>query len=111
MPTMNVTIMTDGNGYFQFTDHVNPPGPFTIKVDISAKVLGPADTTAIGSVDIDAADGNPQNQSKDFVVSTDEKISLGTWRLDGADNIVVLSGHTDPIRANTELQVELEVTL
>jgi hypothetical protein len=48
---------------------------------------------------------------KSIVLSTGEQISLGSWRLDGGDNVVVVSGRTSPVRSKTELEIELEANL
>lgn len=114
MPTITktITVTTDDNGAYSRTEVFNPPGPFGITVkDLKAKLLSPADTTITGTIDVDAADGNPQNQAQDFTISTGEQISLGEWKLDGGDNVLVASGQTSPVRANTAVQLEIQGTI
>ena len=67
MPKMTVEIRTDVNGFFSKTVHLNPPGPFGLTVRLSATLLSPFATGLWGSLDIDAQDGNPSNQTRAFV--------------------------------------------
>jgi hypothetical protein len=71
MPTTSVKVVTDENGYHQKSDHFDPPGRFPLKIELKAKLLSPAATTITGNLDIDAANGSTQNQSKDFVRTPD----------------------------------------
>ena len=111
MAEMKLQIDTDANGYFQKTETLNPPGPFNLTVALFATLESPPDTTIDARLDIDARDGNPSNQAKDFRASTGQRVSLGAWRLDGGDNIVVTSGKTTPARPKTTLIVKLEAEL
>jgi len=109
MPTINrtFTVKTDAAGAFKTEQIVNPPGPFGFTVELKAKLASPADTIISGNLDCDAADGNPRNDAKHFTVRSGETADLGEWNLDGGDNIIRLSGRTEPSRADTELVIEI----
>jgi len=111
MPKMTVEANTDQNGDLRERVNFNPPGPFNLTVRLAAKLLEPMDTTVEGELDIDAADGGPSNQMKQFVIVPGQQIQLGSWRLDSGDNVIVLSGKTNPQRPNTKLVVEIEASL
>ena len=111
MPTITVEVDTDSNGYFQKTVKYNPPGPFNLTVKLAARLLHPEGITVQGDLDIDAADGNPSNQEKSFVVKSGDRVDLGSWRLEGGDNVMVLNGRTQPKQANARLVVEVEASL
>ena len=109
MPTINrkFTVKTDAAGAFETEQIVNPPGPFGFTVQLKAKLVEPSDTIISGKLDCDAADGKPRNDARDFTVRTNETSDLGEWQLDGGDNIIRLSGSTEPARADTELVIEI----
>lgn len=109
MPTINRTfkVKTNAAGTFETEQIVNPPGPFGFTVELKAKLTEPADTTISGKLDCDAADGKPRNDAKDFTVRAGETVDLGEWQLDGGDNLIRLAGSTDPMRADTELVIEI----
>jgi hypothetical protein len=111
MQTMRVEVRTDGNGYFGKTVNFNPLGPFPLTVRLSATLLSPFATGVWGELDIDAADGAPSNSKRTFVVWHSEQVQLGSWRLDGGDNVIVVSGKTKPKRANARLVVEIDATM
>ena len=111
MPKMTVEIRTDENGYFSKTIPFDPPGPFALTVRLTATLLSPFATGIWGSLDIDARDGAPSNQQRQFVVWHSEAAQLGPWRLDGGDNIIVVRGKTKPTRANARLVVEIDATV
>lgn len=111
MPKMTVEIRTDENGYFSKTIAFNPSGPFGLTVSLSATLLSPFATALWGDVDIDAADGNPSNAKRTFVAWQSEEVQLGSWRLDGGDNIIVVHGKTKPRRANARLVLEIDATV
>ena len=111
MSKMRVEIRTDENGYFSKTVPFNPPGPFGLTVRLSATLLSPFATGLWGSLDIDAADGKPSNQRRAFVVWHSETVQLGSWSLDGGDNIIVVTGKTKPRRANARLVLEIEAAM
>jgi hypothetical protein len=114
MPTYTkpAKVTTDSNGAYHRQEIFNPPGPdfFTIRVSLKAKLVSPADTTVICTLDVDAVDGKPQNDAQEFTFSTGEQISLGTWKLDGGNNRIVVSGQTSPSRADTEVEFEFEIS-
>lgn len=114
MPTITrkVKVTTDENGAYNRQDIFNPPTPdfWPVRLSLKAKLLSPVDTTIISTLDVDAVDGNPQNDAREFRFSTDEQISLGTWKLDGGDNIIIVSGQTLPPLANTEVEIEFEIS-
>lgn len=110
MPRYDYILETDENGYFQKSARFNPPGPFSLTLDLSVTLKKPADTLAQGRLDIDPADGGRGNLERAFAVRSGEKAGLGTWSLDGGDNIVVLSGRTEPPRADEQLEITLEAS-
>jgi hypothetical protein len=111
MPSMQVQIKTDENGYFSKTVRYNPPGPFPIVVRLSATLLDPFGTGLWGALDIDAEDGSPSNQKRSFVAWHSEEVLLGSWRLDGGENIIVVNGKTKPKRANARLVLQIDATV
>jgi hypothetical protein len=111
MPKMTVEIRTDENGYFSKTVPFNPPGPLGLTVQLTATLLSPFATGLWGYLDIDARDGDPSNPRRPFVVWHSEAVQLGSWRLDGGENIIVVTGKTKPRRANTRLVLEIEAAL
>lgn len=111
MSKFNLEIPTDDNGYFKQTTVFDPPGPFPLRVNLTVTMTEPAATEVLAALDIDAEDGNPTNQEKQFVHATGDFVALGSWRLDGGRNIDVLRGRTTPSRPSTNLMVEIEATL
>jgi hypothetical protein len=112
MPKMKVEIKTDANGYFSKTvSPFNPPGPFGLTVRLSATLLSPFATGLWGYLDIDAADGSPSNEKRAFVVWHSEKVELGSWRLDGGGNVIVVNGKTRPKRAHAQLVLEIDAKI
>lgn len=111
MPTQILRVVTNEEGAYQRVDHFNPPGWFDLTVELKATLLSPAATIIGGTVDIDAEDGHPQNQSKTFSLKTDQQESLGEWHIDGGNNILSVSGQTEPVRANTEIEIKVDVNL
>lgn len=109
--TVRVQVPTDANGYFHKTEKFNPPGPFNLQIELRAALVGPPAARVEGQLDIDGADGSPSNQAKAFVISTGEKANLGTWKLAGGDNIVVVSGRTEPKLPHSMLIVDLEAVI
>jgi hypothetical protein len=107
MPTQIIRVTTDSNGRYQRTDQFDPPGWFSLRVDLRATLVSPADTRIDGIIDLDAGDGNPQNQAQNFTLSTGQQVSLGQWRLDGGINNLSVTGQTSPIRPNTEIAIEV----
>src|SRR5688500_886035 len=111
MPKQIIRVKTDEEGAYKRVDQFNPPGWFDLTVELRATLLSPADTTIIGTIDIDAEDGHPQNQSRDFTITNDEQVSLGKWHMDGGNNNRSVSGQIEPVRANTETEIEVDVNL
>lgn len=111
MPKLNVEIRTDANGYFSKTIAYNPPGPFQLTVRLAATLVSPFATLVRGEMDIDAADGKPSNQRRAFLAWHSEKVELGSWRLDGGKNVIVLNGRTRPKRPNRQLLVEIDASV
>jgi len=111
MPKITVEITTDEHGYFSKTVPFNPPGPFGLTVRLTATLLSPFATGLWGSLDIDARDGQPANARRAFVLWHSESVELGSWRLDGGDNIIVVTGKTNPRRANARLLLEIDAEL
>ena len=111
MPKMTLEIATDENGYFSKTVPFNPPGPIGLTVRLSATLLAPFATGLWGSLDIDAKDGEPSNQKRAFVLWHREAVPIGSWRLDGGDNIIVVHGKTRPRRANARLLLKIDAAM
>jgi hypothetical protein len=111
MPKVTVEISTDENGYFSKTVPFNPPGPFPLTVRLSATLLSPFATGVWANLDIDARDGSPSNQKRAFVIWHSEAVQLGSWRLDGGENIIVVNGKTKPTRANARLVLEIDAAV
>jgi hypothetical protein len=111
VPRITLEVPTDDKGHFRLSEHYNPPGPFPLTVEVNATLLSPSDTTIAGWLDIDAADGSPQNQKKSVVASTGQPIALGSWKLDGGENIILVTGTTAPPRPNATLTFEIDGTL
>lgn len=114
MPTLTrkVKVTTDENGGYSRREIFNPPTPdfWPISVSLKAKLLSPDDTIITCTLDVDATDGKPANEAREFNLSTGEQISLGTWKLDGGDNIIIVSGQSSPIRPNSEFEFEFEIS-
>lgn len=108
MARMTIEITTNANGVFNRTTPFNPPGPFGLTIRLSATLLSPRSTGLWGTLDIDAKDGNPSNQKRAFVAWHNEVVQLGSWRLDGGDNVVVVKGITKPKRPNTRLVLQID---
>ena len=111
MRKMTVEVRTDANGYFGKTIPFDPPGAIGATVRLTATLLSPFATALWGDVDIDTRDGAPSSRKRTFVLWHSEAVPLGSWRLDGAANIIVLNGKTKPTRANARLVLEIEAVL
>jgi hypothetical protein len=111
MPKQIIRVKTDEEGAYKRVDQFNPPGWFDLKVELKATFLSPADTTITGTIDIDAEDGHPQNQSRDFTLTTNQQESLGEWHIDGGNNTLSVSGQTEPVQADTEIEIEVDINL
>ena len=111
MPKMTVELMTNALGQFTKTVPFNPPGPFGITVKLSSTLMSPFATGLWGYLDIDAKDNNPSKPQRPFVLWHSEKRPVGSWKLDGGDNVVVVRGITKPRRANTRLVLEIDAAL
>lgn len=111
MRKMTVEVRTDANGYFGRSIPFDPPGAPGATVELSATLLSPFATALWGEVDVDAKDGAPSNRKRTFALWHSETVQLGSWRLDGAQNIIVVNGKTRPTRANATLVLEIEVAI
>lgn len=109
MPKLTVEIRTDEHGYFSKTVPFNAPGPAGTAVRLTVTLLSPFATGVWGKIDIDARDAVPLNRERAFVVWHSETAQLGSWRLDGGAHVIVVSGKTNPTRANTPLVLDIEV--
>lgn len=107
--TRKLKITTDENGTYQRTDSFNPPGPFNFTAEVKVTLLAPAETTLTAAADIDAESGEPQNQSKEFVLVAGESVDLGEWRISGGNNTFTFNAKTSPVRAHTEIEIEVEL--
>ena len=108
---IELTGTTDANGFFQQTKEFDSPLPLNCTVELTVKLLSPANLKIPGTVDIDAADGSPQNDPREFILEPGVPTSLGKWKIDRALNIVVISGKTLPPAPYTEIKVEATATL
>ena len=108
MAKLTVEMTTNARGFFTKTVPVNPPGPFSLTVRLTATLKSPFATGLWGSLDIDAKDGNPSNPKRAFVVWQGEATAIGSWKLEGGDNVVVVRGITKPRRPNATLVLEIE---
>ncbi len=111
MPRMTVEIRTDENGYFSRTVRYNPPGPIGLTVSLAVTLVSPFATGLWGELDIDAEDGEPSNGKRRFVAWHSEQVQLGSLRLDGGDNVIVVTGKTRPKRAHTRLVLEIDANV
>jgi hypothetical protein len=111
MRTIQVEIETDANGYFSKTLSFNPPGPIGVTVGLTATLLAPFATGLWGTLDIDARDGTPSNTKRTFVLWHREAVAIGSWSLDGGDNIIVVHGKTRPRRANARLLLKIDAAM
>jgi hypothetical protein len=111
MPKLNVEMSTDENGYFSKTVRFDPTGPFGVTVHLSATLLAPASTGLWGELDIDAEDAHPSNQKRSFVAWHSEEVKLGSWKLDGGQNIIVVNGKTRPKRPHARLVLQIDATV
>lgn len=109
MATINRTlrVRTDADGRYETSQTFNPPGFWDYNVSATATLLAPADTTVSGTITITAANHTTDNPPKDFRLSIGETEDLGTWRLDGGDNTIRVSGQTSPVRANEIVEVAI----
>jgi hypothetical protein len=106
-----IKVTTDAEGAYSATETVNPPGPFGFTVSLKATLLSPDATTITGTLDINGAKGKPTNDTKNFHAQTGQEIDLGKWKLAGGDNILKVAGQTSPVRANTDLNIEVRASL
>ena len=111
MPKMTVEMSTDANGYFSKTVPYNPPGPFGLTISLTATLLSPFATGLWGSLDIEPRAGKPANHKRAFVAWHSQAVRLGSWHLDGGDNIIIVTGRTNPPRANAHLVVEIDAAV
>ena len=109
--TQQVTVRTDDTGRYSANQIVNPPGPFDLTVKISFKLDYPAGLHVTGTFQVSAVDGGIVNPPKNFDGHSGEAVDLGTARLSGGDNRVVVNGVSDPLTPNTSLQFTVTGTL
>lgn len=109
MPTITRTlrVRTDAAGRYEAAQTFNPPGFWDYTIRAYAKLLAPPDTTVSGSITITAANHSTDNPPKNFRISTGETEDLGSWQLDGGDNIITVNGETSPARANETIEIEV----
>jgi hypothetical protein len=109
--TQQVTVSTDDHGRYSANQIVNPPGPFDLTARISFQLDHPADLHVTGSFQIAAVAGGIVNPPTNFDGRSGQAVDLGTVRLSGGDNRVVVNGVTDPVTPNTNLQFTITGTL
>lgn len=109
MPTITRTlrVRTDADGRYETAQTFNPPGFWDYNVTAYAKLLSPPDTTISGTITITAANHSTENPSKKFQISTGETVDLGSWQLDGGDNLITVTGQTSPALANQIIEIEV----
>ena len=102
---------TDANGYFSVTRTEDPPGPAWIEMSVRLWVtlLEPQDTNIHGTLDIDAADGTPSNQEKNFTARSGKEACLGEWDLSFGETILVVHGRTTPPARERTLRARVRV--
>ena len=107
--TFTLTARTDANGYFAITETKDPPGPAWIEKSVSLWVtlMQPPDTRVQGTLDIDATDGKPSNQEKNFTARSGKETSLGEWDVSLGETVVVVRGRTTPPARDATLQVRV----
>lgn len=108
---VELEIETDENGYFNVTRKVDPDVLWSGEVDVQlyVELLEPDNMVVYGSLDIDAADGSPSNLERKFRISSGKEMSLGNWSLSLDENIVVVSGRTQPILPKGALKFNIRV--
>ena len=111
MPKITLEIRTDENGYFGKTVLFDPPASLGPTACLTVALLSPFATGLWASVTIDARNGEPSNERRAFVVWHSEAVQLGSWHLDGGENIIVLTGKTKPMRAYARLVLEIDAAL
>jgi hypothetical protein len=109
--TIELTGTTDANGFFQHTEKFKSPLPINCTVELSVKLLSPTNLKIAGMIDVDAADGNPQNDAKEFTLDPGVLTSLGKWKIGHGQNIVVVSAKTLPPSPDTEIKVQATASL
>ena len=107
--TKNLQVRTDDHGFYHTTQSCRPPGLLSLSVDIFATLISPAGTGISGKVELDTAGGPPQ--SKQFVATSGQKISLGTWHFSPGNDVLIVSGQTSPLSPNTDLTIAVEADL
>lgn len=108
MPKMTVEIRTDEHGYFSKTVPFTPPGSRAATARLTLTLLSPYATGLWGTVAIDAIDCEPSTDRRPFVLWHSEAVQLGSWRLDGGDNVIVVTGKTKPTRVHARLVLEID---
>lgn len=99
MHKIPIDVETDIEGHYRKEIPLNPPFLRDRTVSLAARLLQPEGITVRGDLDIDGANGKPSNPNKQFVVKSGETVELGPWRLSSGDNVIVLTGQTEPMRA------------
>ncbi len=111
MPQITVELTTDAFGVVNRTVVYNPPGPFSVTVGLSGKLASPFATGLWASLDIEPKNGRRANRRRAFVAWQGEQVQLGSWHLDGGDNLVVVRGITQPKRPNARLVLQIDAAI
>jgi hypothetical protein len=104
--TKSLSVTTDSNGFYHMTQTFNPPGPFSLTVNIFATFTLPVSHSVNCSISLSASGDPPQ--SKTFVAQNGEKISLGSWHIAHQGNVLVVQGSTTPALPNAAVTVSVE---
>jgi hypothetical protein len=103
-----IVVQTDENGSFKKSDTFRIPGTSPLTVQLTVRLQSPPALTVNGTLDIDATDGDPQNEGKSFALHSGEQLSLGSWNLGEGFNKMSVSGQTAPPLARGTLRFDVD---
>jgi hypothetical protein len=106
--TKTYNIHTDDHGFYHNTQTFSPPGPFGFSVDLYATITTPAGAHVTCTVTLNNSSGP---QSKTYSADAGVKVSLGSWQIASGSDVLVISGQTNPMLANTDLAIDVEANL
>lgn len=101
--TGTVYVRTDEKGDFSW--HGTESAPFGGAVLLSGTLKEPATTEVTAKIVLQNSGGSQEN---DYVLKTEERASLGTWKVTSGSNELSIQGLTKPARPNSILKIELE---
>jgi len=109
MPTMDLTVVTDGQGKFSKQMEFDPPLLWDRDFRLFATLEAGAGAVAKGDIDIDAVDLSVQNDPKPFELAPGLRCEIGVWKIDTRRNRVLFHGETVPPLPGKSLRVKLDV--